>query len=266
MLFRSSIVPCFGTTITKFEEVKMYWAVGNEIRKEEAFEEKEIFIAPEVEWLLEVDRMNYFHVYITEYTKTVQLPWGDAINKMINQKVLEAKLEYGRRKRTEKRLYFYDVSKSSLSLYTDGASHSSEKYYYCLERYFTPYQAISKKYPIPKESCFILGRVQRTIGTKDGKLMDFIEPIAKFELDYDVDLDWFDVDRKNLGDKLFQMLQFSIQKGKFADIEVRRIENKLQCDLLTFMKRLKKALEAGDVAEIRYLYKVVYESDRKSVV
>lgn len=253
-----AIAPCFGTDFTKYEGWKIYWGMEGKTMKDESFEKKEILIVSEAQWVVEVDNHRDFHVTVTEYTKTLRTPLGEEMNKIINQKVKEAQKDYQKRKRTEKRLYFYDEVKGNLEPYImSGSSWDNDGLQYRLTRGFTTYQKIDVRCPTPYESCFILGKVRRTIGTKDGKLMDFIEPVAEFQLDEEEDYfcDWANC----LGDKIFSMLQFSIQKEEPTDdLTVSRIKSKMHCNVQMFLKMLNKALEAGDVEKVKEFYNVIH--------
>lgn len=253
-----TIVPCFGTTYEIYNGDKIYWCVNSNIRKEEGDEEKEIFLPSATEWILETSSITEnIYVYVTEYTKRIQTPIDDEMNNIINEKVKEAQREYRKRKKTEKRLYFYDAMNVRLSLYKDGGGFYDDKCRYPLNRPFTPYQALDKRYPEPKESCFILGRVRRTIGTKDGELMDFIEPIAEFE--YEEEDDLFGNEKRRLGNCLFAMLRFSISKEEPTGVTAARIKNQMHCTVQEFLIQLDKALEAGDIENINFLSNVLYE-------
>lgn len=252
-----TIEPCFGTVLIKYENVKIYWYDG-EKRKDETAEKKEILITPETQWVVELNGKCFFRVIVTEYTKTVQTFFGDKMNKIINQKVKEAQKDYQKRKQTEKRLYFYDAEKFRLSLYTDGTSCCNDGCRYRLDQLFTPYHAIDKRYHMPEENCFILGKIRRTIGTKDRKLMDFIEPVAEFNLEDENDWDCFGDGENWLGNIIFKMLKFSIMKEKPAGLTVTRIENKMHCSVHKFLKILNTALEAGDVPKVKEFYNVIH--------
>lgn len=256
LLLSVSIAPCFGTDFTKYEGWKIYWGIEGQNMKDESFEKKEISIPLGAQWVLEVDNYQDFHVTVTEYTKTLQTPLREEMNQIINQKVKEAQKDYQKRKRTEKRLYSYDAMKGRLELYTDGATYGDSGCKYRLDRLFTPYFAIDKRYTAPKESCFILGKVRRTIGTKDGKLMDFIEPVAKFQLDED---ECFWDGASWLGNRIFSMLRCSIQKEEPSELRASRIQSKLHCSVQEFLKMLNEALKAGDVEKVKEFYNVIHE-------
>ncbi len=248
----------FGTDFTKYENWKIYWCIDGQILKDETSEKKEILIVPETQWVIKVHENTLFRVIVTEYTKTVQTSFGDEMNKIINQKVKEAQKEYQKRKRTEKRLYFYDAEKFRLSLYTNATSFYNEGCQYRLDRPFTWYHSVDKRYPTPDENSFILGKVRRTIGTKDGKLMDFIEPVAEFKLEDENDWDCLYDGENWLGNSIFEMLKFSILKEEPTGLTASRIQNKMQCNTQEFLKMLNTALEAGDVEKVKEFYDVIH--------
>ena len=261
------IEPCFGTTLKKFEGIKIYWYTHDRIFEDEATGEREVFIASETQWIVEILGDNFFRVIVTEWTQTLQTPFGDEMNNIINQKVREAQEEYRRRKQTEKRLYFYDAKNGKLKLYVDNISYYNCRCRYQLDRSFTQYHAIDKRYSVPKESCFILGKIRRTIGTKNRKLMDFIEPVSEFELDYgEREEDYFFGEEEiclrnqsNLGNQIFKMLRFSIQENEPTGLTALRIQNKMHCTVQKFLKELDAALEAGDVKKVKEFCDVVNE-------
>lgn len=249
------IVPRFGTTCTKFEIEKVYWCVDNEILKDETDEKRELLFGSETRWVITVNNDGYFCVYVTEYTKTIKTSFGKRMNQLINRKIKQAQEEYRKEKETQKRLYFYDAEKAELTLYVSNTKYFND-IQYALNRPFVLYEAIDKRYSRPTESCFILGKIQRTIGTKDGKLMDFIEPIAEFKLDEEK---WWLYEKDELGDKIFLMLQFSILKKEPTGLPAARIQNKMGYDVKKFLKELNTALEEGDVEKIKKFYDVIDE-------
>ncbi len=265
------IVARFGTVYSKQSAVSRCFCYSEDIGNVE-YELKGTEIAlllpPKTQWLIEIEEDQHLAlVSVTEWTKMLQTPFDDEINNIINQKVKEAQREYRKRKESEKRLYFYDAKNGSLKLYTDGTSWYNDGCRYQLDR-SAFYQAIDKRWSTPKESCFILGRVRRTIGTKDGELMDFIEPISQFKEEEDYWL--FGDEKRCLGNALFKMLRFSILKKEPTGVNALRIQNKMHWSVQKFLKELNMALEAGDVEKLKIFYKVVNEpqdcSDQKFIL
>lgn len=237
-----------------------YKLTGNEIC---------LLLPPKTQWLIEIDEENFFYVFVTEWTKALQTSFDDEMNNIINQKVKETQREYKRKKRTEKRLYFYDAKNGRLKLCVDDISYYDDGCRYQLDRSFTQYHAIDKSYSVPKESCFILGRIRRTIGTKDGNLMDFIEPVSEFKLDYEEDY-FFREKERRLRDRIFGMLRFSIRRNEPTGLTALRIQNKMHYSVQKFLKELNAALETGNVEKVKAFYDVVNEpqdcSDQKFIL
>lgn len=265
------IVARFGTVYSKPSAVSRYFWYSEDVGNGE-YERKgtkvDLLLPPKTQWLIEIEEDQHLAlVSVTEWTKMLQTPFDDEMNNIINQKVKEAQREYRKRKESEKRLYLYDAKNGSLKLFTNGISWYNDRCRYQLD-HSAFYQAIDKRWPTPKESCFILGRVRRTIGTKDGKLMDFIEPISQFKVEEDDGL--FDDEKWCLGNTLSEMLRFSILKKQPTGVNALRIQNKMHCSVQKFLKELNMALEAGDVEKLKIFYKVVNEpqdcSDQKFIL
>ncbi len=250
------IVPRFVTTIRKHEGCQMYW-LTDKIMKFETYEEDKALLDPGVQWLVEVNtKANIFHVFVLEYTKTIQTPFEEEMNQVIQRQVKKAQKEYRKRKQMEKRLYFYNSGDRRLNLYVRENSYGFDQYRYQLNCFFIPYQAIDKRFPTPKESCFILGKIRRTIGTKDGNLMSFIEPIAEFKLDEN-ERDYCGDGECQLGNVIFEMLEFSILKNEPSGLTATRIQRKMKCSVQEFIKKVNMLLEEGDAEKVKDFYNVI---------
>lgn len=258
------IIPEFGCDFFKEDRVWLYWYSSKEgLKKNESFETNDVFLEPETEWLIGLDDSGFFEVFVTERSVILQTPFGLHFDGILNYRIEKVQKEYKKSKWEEKRLYYYDSSIKRLTLYNDN--RTSDLYdgcQYCLTRNSCSH-IISRGFPVPQESCFLLGRVKKTIvakkGKAKGKLLDFIEPVAQFKLDYDEELDWFGIDKEKLGNKLFSMLKFSIQEKEASGIQAQRIQNKKPLLAKKFAEEVKVALEAGDVGRVKEFYDVVFE-------
>lgn len=249
-----SIVCQFGILLKKHSYGKLYWYKNTEVKKEETVEERYIFLPKTTQWCINVWLGKEYHVYVTTQNKDIQPIFTKKINKRIMQEVKKAKKEYEKRKKEEKRLYFFDANKGRLKACGDNRNRGS----YELRRY--AYQVIDNQYELPKENCFLLGRVQKTIGVNKDYWLDFIEPIAKFELDFEGKQDFFGDEKKSLESELFRMLKFSIdEEEQTEELKIARIKNKMQYTVRDFRKEVEDALETGNVEKVRRLYRVLYE-------
>ena len=248
----------FGPIHTKAENQKMVWCVktenGPKIERIDKLEEQTIAIPAETQWILESREDKFFTLHVTEKTKYVKLPLENWMVEILNQKVKSLQEEYQEKKKKEKRLYFYRARTGELKLYVDGKSYWSDDGQYSLvgKRCL---QELDERFPVPKEDCYVLGRVSQTIVTKKG-LLDFIEPIARFVVDPEEKWNFLS-NQPSLGRQLFEMLKFSIQKTEPSELIKKRIRNKTQKTVSTFLKELKDALEAGDAKKVKAFYDVV---------
>lgn len=251
------IVPEFGCDFFKEERQKVYWYSEKEGLRE-SFKENQIFLISETEWMICVDDTEFYEVFVKERSLIIQTPFGLEFDGVLNYKIEEVQKKYKKSKWEEKRLYFYNASDHLLSLYDNGTSNFNSS----LTRNSVS-QVIGREYPIPTESCFLLGRVRKTIvikrGKRKGELLDFIQPIVQFELDYDKEWDVFNEEKNKLGNKLYFMLKFSIQEEELGRVEKLRIQNKKPLLAKKFAEEVKVALEAGDVGRVKEFYDVVFE-------
>lgn len=230
----------------------------------------DVYTAESAQWLLEDDGYGLI-LFVTERTKEIKTPLGEEWNKEFNRLLKKCQKDYWSKKKEEVRLYFYDAEKNKLELcYTDiGYSYNAE-YKYSLKRLLpiNPFCAIDKRYTEPEKSCFILGRVRKTIGLKNSKLMDFIEPVNIIKLDFEKQ-DWdyrdyaYKEDKDNLESKLFDLLKFNIAK-RHDSLEVMRIrayfQNYTAEDVKIvsqFKKQIQESFKRGKAEELRNLSNIL---------
>lgn len=236
--------------------------VGDLVLKGTRSQYSDVFISEDAQWGLEVDGHTY-KVFVTERTDEIKTPLGSEWNKQFNRILKKCKNDYYKKKKKEIRLYFYEASKDKLRLCYLGNPHRVLDYYnYSLDRYFGPYCAIDKRYTKPDKDCFILGRVRKTIGLKNSKLLDFIEPVHEMTLDFEKEeYDFGDYERNiaNLEKNIYELLEFSIAK-KHSTLQEMRIRAFLQNSSGTqesvihkFNKEIWNAFEKGDVPKVRQL-------------
>lgn len=224
----------------------------------------DIFISEDAQWGLEDNGFSYV-LFVTEHTKEIITPLGSEWNKEFNRILKKCKEDYYQKKKKEIRLYFYEASKDRLKSCYLGDDKYCE---YSLNRYSKPYCAIDKKYKKPDKDCFILGRIRKTIGLKNSKLLNFIEPMYEISLDFkkhkwDIGDDEY---RRNISDLekiLYELLKFTIVKNPNS-LEIARIQAHLNCKSKApkfikgeFTIKIMDALDTGDTKEVRKLYEIL---------
>lgn len=228
----------------------------------------EAFVSEDAQWAVEDDDFAYI-IYVTERTNEIITPFGLEWNKEFNRILKRCKDDYYKKKKKEIRLYFYDAVNDKLKLcYLDGMCSNYENYSYSLNRYFSPYCSIDKRYTKPDRDCFIFGRVRKTIGLRNSKLLDFIEPVYTVKPDFERE-SWDILDseyRENIYDleeKLYKLLKFTVTI-KRNELEINRVKAYLKCEqenahfiAKLFTIKIMDAFSKGDVNEIRQLYDVL---------
>lgn len=247
------ILPRFGIVFNKEADEKLYWDSGCYYGIKECQEEEEIKLEEETRWAVCMSE-HLCQVYVTERKTMFMLDCDERIRRLIAEKMQDAKREYQMEKKEQKRLYFYDASERKLTQYYANTVCDCELRY-DLNR--DAYQQIDKNFlSSMEESCFVLGRIRRTIWTQNGKQLDFIEPLAKFKIDSKNDL--FGEETAKLGEELFELLQCFVQKVHSAKITTRVI-GKMQCTMKAFLKDIRRALHSGDVEQVKFLYEILKE-------
>lgn len=226
----------------------------------------DVYTSENAQWLLE-DEGYSFCLFVTERTKEIKTSLGEEWNREFNRLLKKCQKDYWNTRKEEVRLYFYDADTDKLKLcYTDIGYSNNAKYKYSLRRLLpiNPFCAIDKRYAKPEKSCFILGRVRKTIGLKNSKLLDFIEPVNKIELDFEKS-DWdfgdyaYNENKENLENELFELLRFCIAKEHNL-LEVMRIRAYFQ-DYITedakvvtkFKKEIQENFKNGKTKKLRRL-------------
>lgn len=224
----------------------------------------DVYVSENAQWFLE-DRGYSLHLFVTERTEEITTPLGVEWNLEFNRILKKCKKCYWIQKKEEIRLYFYCAEIDKLQLCYGSEDDYYDMYKYSLKRLLVvdPYCAIDKRYDKPSKSCFILGRIRKTIGLKNSKLLDFIEPVHKIELDFEKE-EWdFGVYRDILERQLLDLLRFCISK-KDNPLEVMRIrayfknyEVEEETLILQFRDEIWKAFYKESTAELRSLNDVL---------
>lgn len=229
----------------------------------------DLYVSEDAQWLLE-DKGNVFlNLYVTERTNEITTTLGETWNKEFNRILQKCKKDYYLKKKKEIRLYFYDADNDRLQLcYKDEIYYNDDRYIYSLRRLFAkdPYCAIDKRFEKPERSCFILGRIRKTIGLRNSRLLDFIEPVSKINLDFEKDK-WdfgeYDEQKASLETSIFTLLSFCLLKDHdFLQImRIRAYFENYDADdsviVLQFKNKIQKSFERGNVEEIRNFYDVL---------
>lgn len=227
-----------------------------------------VYAEEKAQWLLEDDG-KAFHLFVTEKTNEISTPLGEEWNREFNRILKICKASYYRKKKEEIRLYFYDCESDKLRLYYDykGALQDERKYKYNLKREFPC--VIDKRYKRPEKSCFVFGRVRKSIGLKNSNLLDFIEPVYTITLDFKKVWHYeYRVDVEELGNILSDLLKFCIvdsdNEEPSLNCEIMRIRvwqedynSSPEKILSQFRNKIQKAFKNDDVTELRALRRVI---------
>ena len=223
-----------------------------------------VYVSENAQWLLK-DKGDYIGLYVTEKTYEIITPLGENWNHEFKWLLKKCKRDYYDKKRGEIRLYFYEANSDRLKLCYEDNNYRKCKY--SLKRVFNPYCSIDKKYTKPKKSCFILGRVRKTIGLNNSKLLDFIEPVYRIELDFERKY-WdyggyeYKENKSMLEGVLLDLLCFCISENCKL-IEENRVKAYLKMNtsnedaIAKFRDKIWLAFKDSDLAELRKLYWVL---------
>lgn len=227
-----------------------------------------VYVSEDAQWVLEEDG-NFFTLYITERTKEIKTGLSSAWDKKFNWLLKKCKAQYAQKKREEIRLYFYDSQHKNISLFVPYSyCNHNNLTKYNLSLTFHPHCALDRACSYPKKDCFILGRITRTIGTKDLKLMDFIEPVYTISLDFDNKDELFygdyDTNKEQFAIVICELLEFCILKEHRKDnVKYFRIATYLEkagkkdIDIISeFSKEILEAFKNGKPSKLRQLYHV----------
>lgn len=230
----------------------------------------DVYTSENAQWVLE-DEGYAIRLFVTERTHQIMTPLGEEWNKEFNWLLKKCKDEYYKKKKQEIRLYFYNAEANKLQLYfEDMGYYEFKNYNYSLRRLFPidPFCKIDKRCSRPEKNCFILGRIRKTIGLKNSKLLDFIEPVDIIPLDFEkekFDFGGYEY-KENISDlqkKVYELLKFSITK-EYNPLSIARIQAYFKCESKEpkfiagrFTIEIMDAFNAGDTKKVRKLYEVL---------
>ena len=243
------MIPNFRENITsKGPNDEIFSSVGQVTLKKRSWcNFPAVYVQENTHWVLCVDRdADIYSVYVTEYTKGINSPLGEEVDKELNRLLKEFQKQYAKAKQEEVRVYFYNSQTDKLILYYPSSYFvtGSERYKYRLDRLpeVKVYSVIDRKFTKPENDCFMFGRVKKTIGLRNSKLLDFIEPIYKLiPLDFEkdiYDLEQYQIDINGLGKILFELLKVTTLSKTHAKKE-----------------EILQAFEKGDVNRLRELWR-----------
>lgn len=264
--------PNFREAVTLFDEEYKILSDA-EIRKEEDLDIDGtqnrfpyVYPSENAQWLLE-DQGFALILYVTESTYNIKTPLGEEWNMQFNQMLKKCKREYYKKKKKEVRLYFFDACRNRLQLcYKDTTC--KDIFEYSLNRAVVSYSAIDKRFKKPDKDCFILGKVRKTIGVNNSKLLDFIEPVKRVDLNFEKDW-WdcgeYDEKKQQVESVLFKLLSFCVtKKQKHSRVEIMRIrayfsdyKSKDSEIISKFKGIIKKAFESGKSEDLSNLADVL---------
>lgn len=264
--------PNFREALTLMSDRKDQILSDREIRIEEKSDPSRqwVYASEDAQWLL-ADEGYSWVLYVTEKTTEIITPLGEKWNREFKRLLKKCKKDYYQQKKEEVRLYFYDLDIDRLSLCgTDIHWYNDSDYTYSLRRLLptNPYCAIDRQFPKPDKSCFVLGRIRKTIGLKDSKLLDFVEPVHEIELDFEKN-EWdftgcyYKGDWQQLEEGLLDLLRFCISKENDL-VQVMRIrayfgnyEASQREIIMQFRGKIWENFKKGDAKELRKLSEVL---------
>ena len=271
-VFKICFLPDFRQDVTMYYEEREYYVdVGQITKKDDEYGFSWVSVSQNASWLLEVyhlsDTIIIYYLYIIAKTRDIKTPLGEEFNRRIMNLVKQARLKYNTQKETELRLYFYNSQKRRLIL-VENYNRYEQAYKYSLSRPFHN-NSIDKKCEEPRQDCYIIGRVTKTIGTKNEYLHDFIEPVYYIYLDFKRNPnDYFDDYNDKLIDfhqMLMRLLLFSIKKEHNNDIvETKRVVEYIRKQnsvsnseeaVKMFISEIYDAYKNNDLKKLRNLYK-----------
>ena len=266
-----NFLPDFRQTVTLYEEGNDYYANDDSsIIKIKQSPFTWINLSESGKWLLEVKHYENFKtytLYILPSIKHIKTPLGEEFNQKINHFLNQTLLDYKKSQKNELRLYFYNSQKTFLSIVFDSYWPSIDLKY-SLSRP-SEYTTIDRAFKKPDQNCFILGKVKKTIGAKNGHLHDFIEPVSIILYDFKRDkYDFFDDFKRKISDLeiiLIELLSYTIRKKyNFDSLETKRIQAYIEKKngfsvtvekaIKLFISEISDAFKNGDTPKLRHLY------------
>lgn len=223
-----------------------------------------VYADEEAQWFCVKDKF-FYNYYVTGKTREVFTHNGD-MNEELNLLLREARKEYYDAKQEEVRVYYYDAYKKCLKNPIGCDIHSLKNpYKYDISRKNVNKQFIDRVYRTPENDCFLLGRVVKTVGDRDGDLVDFIEPIAIVPFETDLADFWsykdFLYERKRLYYCITELYGFTVKKEYNPEsLEANRVKTYLKNNNISggypkgFIQEIKDAFINGDMSELASLY------------
>lgn len=269
------IIPNFREDVGIFNENLKVSTSSGDYRIESVHRDyKDIFVPEDTQWvIIQENRFPFTRIIITEYTKKINSDYGVEWNKIFNDIRIKAQKQYYNKKNSEVRLYFWDSTKKRLKLclnhreFTYCSSESKLSYYH---QSFHNGQALDQKYTNPQYDCFILGKVHKTIGTKNGKLFDYIEPISEIKPDFgeqdNIFTSFYYSDIEDLETLILNLLVLCIthtDKGVSAilpnKVPSTSHEKDESSEFNRYLNDVRKALSDGNTQELRILEEMRYK-------
>ena len=222
-----------------------------------------VFAPSEATWLIERTEWGSYTIFVTGRTRNIKLNKSMEQDQFINNLLKMARIEYSQKKYEEMRLYFYNSKEKRLKIISN---YSYRNCSYDMNRDISNY-SIDNEFETPAQDCFILARIKRTIGTKNGKLHDFLEPVKRLNLDFQDDSwQFYQEDIDELSKIILALWCFAIRQEYKDQLEKNRIlayiskslpDVKREEAIGLFKEEVKKAFEKEDVATLRKLYDVL---------
>ncbi|MCI8699763.1 MAG: hypothetical protein HFJ47_00275 [Clostridia bacterium] len=268
------IVPNFKNSICELEDTMEVITSSGMYPSTDCQGDSEFIDVPEsTTWVITTKDIHTC-IYITEYTKEITVDIGNGMNSIFNQLINETTKAYYNKKKREIRLYFWSSRKETLKLckqHPDLSSVNSDSpLAYYLPTTSSAGQAIHKRFAKPDQDCFILGRVRRTLITRDSRqTFDFIEPISKVNLDFVKNGQNSVNFRKNidlLATALLDLLFFCIinTNASTESLKYKRILAYIRTaydadavDIKLYIKEVKVAFKEGNLVKLRNLSKIL---------
>ena len=226
-----------------------------------------VYAEEDAQWFCIKDKY-FLHFYVTGKTKNI-ITGEEKFDTEINQLLKEARGKYKLQRQEEIRIYLYDACNGNLKQPIGCDTYGYGLYKYDLQRKEVRKQFIDRFYSKPEYDCYILGRVVKTTGDRDGDLVDFIEPVAiiPFEIQFESISDYreYVFKRTRLYYCITELQRFCIKKFYSSDgLEARRIKAYLKTNNIrgsypeAFCNRIQEAFAKGDCQELLKLNNVLH--------
>ena len=187
----------------------------------------------------------------------------------------EARFEYFVKKQKELRLYLYDKGLEWLKLIGSEIKDDYDPflYKYDINRQNTEKTYIDRAYLEPAESCFVIGKIEKTIATH-GVYIDYIQPIYEipFDFEYKEEIPGGEFNYKvlDLANRILTLLLFAIQKEYKKDYytkKIREYNNEVTIDdaICSFKNEVQEALKQRNVKRLRKLSMLLEEPSEEEL-